>query len=287
MSGRQKRVTVCICGGLGNQLFSYAAARRLAIVNNAELRIDHLSGFWNDKFGRQYALHHFNIPQKLVTPGEAFISYGRFSRALLRKLSRLIPFSARPYIMETRNDFDERLVNLKLRCNVYLEGYWQSEGYFQDVQQQIREDLKMISPIKPDTVAMSGRIEQVEAIGVHVRRMQIDHPLEPDYYFRAIEYLKTRIEMPHFFVFSDSPGWAQTTLRFDAPTTFVTKEPGDDSGCMDLWLMSLCKHFIIANSTFSWWGAWLGTNPNKIVTCPSFFKNWGHVGLVPDSWVML
>ncbi|MFH1881791.1 MAG: alpha-1,2-fucosyltransferase [Planctomycetota bacterium] len=287
MSGRQKRVTVCIWGGLGNQLFSYAAARRLAIVNNAELRLDHLSGFRSDKFCRHYALHHFNISQKLVTPGEAFVSYGRISRALVRKLSRLLPFSWRPYLREEQNDFDERLVNLKLRGNVYLEGYWQSEGYFQGVQQQIREDLKMISPISPDTVAMSRHIEQAEAIGVHVRRLQIDHPLEPDYYFRAVEYMKARIGRPHFFVFSDCPDWAEENLRFDTPATFVTQEPGDDSGCMDLWLMSLCKHFIIANSTFSWWGAWLGINPNKIVTSPFFLKNWGHVGLLPDNWVLL
>ena len=287
MSGRQKRVTVCIWGGLGNQLFSYAAARRLAIVNNAELRIDHLSGFRSDKFSRQYALHYFNIPQNLVSPREAFVSYGRISRALVRKLSRLLPFSWRPYLREEQNDFDERLVNLKLCGNVYLEGYWQSEGYFQDVQQQIREDLKVTSPISPDAVAMSRHIEQVEAISVHVRRLQIDHPLEPDYYFRAVEYMKARIERPHFFVFSDSPGWAQASLRFDAHATFVTQAPGDDSGCMDLRLMSLCKHFIIANSTFSWWGAWLGTNPNKIVTSPSFFKNWGHVGLLPDGWTLL
>jgi len=287
VSGRQKRVTVRIWGGLGNQLFSYAAARRLAIVNKAGLRIDHLSGFRSDKFGRHYALHHFNIPQNLVSPRKAFVSYGRIPRALVRRLSRFMPFSWRPYLMEERNDFDERLVNLKLRGNVYLEGYWQSERYFQDVQQQIREDLKMTSPISPESFTMCRRVEQVESIGVHVRRTQIDHPLEPGYYFRAFEYISAHVERPHVFVFSDSPGWAEATLRFDAPVTFVTQVPGDDSGCMDLWLMSLCKHFIIANSTFSWWGAWLGTNPNKIITCPSFLENWGHKGLAPDNWVML
>ena len=287
MSGRQKLVTACIWGGLGNQLFSYAAARRLAIVNNAELRIDHLSGFRNDKFGRQYALHHFNIPQNLVAPQEAFVSYSQFSRVVVRRLSRLLPFSWRPYLMEEQSDFDERLVNLRLRGDVYLEGYWQSEGYFQDVQQQVREDFKMISPISPDAVDMSTHIGQVEAIGVHVRRLQIDNPLESDYYFRAIEYIKEQVERPHFFVFSDSPGWAEKNLRFDVPVTYVPQQPGDDSGCIDMWLMSLCKHFITANSTFSWWGAWLGTNPDKIVISPSFFKNWGHKGLVPDSWIML
>ncbi len=287
MSRRQKRVTVCIWGGLGNQLFCYAAARRLAIVNNAELRIDHLSGFKSDKYGRQYALYNFNIPQNLVSPRETFVSYGRISRALVRRLSRFIPFSWRPYLTEEQNDFDERLINLKLRGNVYLEGYWQCEGYFKDVHQQIREDLKMILPISPYTVAISRHIEQVEAISVHVRRQQIDHLLDPDYYFRAVEYMKARIPKPHFFVFSDSPAWAQATLRFNAPVTYVTQASGDDSGCIDLWLMSLCKHFIIANSTFGWWGAWLGKKPNKIVISPSFFKNWGHVGLLPDNWVLL
>ena len=96
--------------------------------------------------------------------------------------------------------------------------------------------------------------------------------------------MKARIAKPHFFVFSDSPAWAQATLRFNAPVTFVTQTSGDDSGCIDLLLMSLCKHFIIANSTFSWWGAWLGANPNKTVISPS---NWGHVGLVPSGWIIL
>jgi len=286
MSRHPKRVTVRLLGGLGNQLFSYAAARRLALVNDAELRIDHLSGFRRDGFQRQYALYNFNIPQNLVSESELFVR-SRICRGLLRKFSELLPFHLRPYLVETGNDFDERLVTLKLRRDVYLQGYWQSERYFKDIEPQIREDLKIISKPSPEALTVSRQIERAEAVGVHVRRMQIASPLPLTYYLRAAEYIMTCVDRPHFFIFSDFPDWVEKNLRFGAPINYVTQGLGDESGWIDLWLMSLCSHFIIANSTFSWWGAWLGMNPEKVVIYPSFSKNWGHVGLVPDAWVMI
>jgi hypothetical protein len=286
MNLRPKCVTARICGGLGNQLFIYSAARRLALVNNAELRIDHISGFQWDRFARKYALHNFNIPHNLVQQNDPFVS-NRIYRIFSRECSRFLPFSWRLCLTEKGKNFDERLVKLKLRGNVYLEGYWQSEGYFQDVQQQIRGDLRPLSEPGPETLAIRWHIESVNAVGLHVRRQQIAHPVNVEYYDRAIQYMLAHIDYPHFIVFSDCPGWAEKNLRFTSPVTYVTPNNKNDDGCTDLWLMSLCKHFVIANSTFSWWGAWLSNNPGKIVTSPSFFDNWGHVGLLPDGWVTL
>lgn len=280
-------MTVRIMGGLGNQLFTYAAARRLASANEAELRIDHLSGFRIDTYGRRYGLGEFRIVGKLVEPHETFVRAGRYRRELVRRWSRLLPFNRRAYLSEERGDFDSRLVGLTLSRSVYLDGYWQSELYFKDFEATIREDLQFGRRHSVEAEELRRQIEEVEAVAVHVRRERYAHRLDAAYYIRAVTCLRHRLTRPHLFVFSDSPQWARQNLDFDVPTTFVTHSAGDEDGYDDMWLMSLCRHFIIANSSFSWWGAWLGEKSGTIVICPQFFANWGHVGLIPDRWEML
>jgi hypothetical protein len=282
-----KRVTARIMGGLGNQLFCYAAARRLALKNGAELRIDHLSGFENDPFERSYILGNYNIAQNLVVPNERFISFGRYQRGLVTRASKLIPYSIRPYLVDQGGDFDQRLVHLNLRRNVYLDGYWQSSLYFEDIDSQIRDDLKLKVTLSPSILEIAHRIRSVNAVAIHARRTKISHPLGISYYKMAIDYLKKYVNNPHFFIFSDSTEWAQENLSFCNPHTFVTVGQRDQTGCTDFELMRCCKHFIISNSTFSWWGAWLSLNPGKIVICPAPFENYGHFGYHPSNWTQI
>ena len=274
-------------GGLGNQLFCYAAARSLALKKNAELRIDHLSGFANDPFERSYILSNYNIAQKLVGSNDRFVRLGRYQRGLVTRVSKLIPYPVRSYLAEQGSDFDQQLLDLNFRRNVYLDGYWQSDCYFKDAEFQIRNDLKLKAELPSSILEISHHIDSVNAVAIHARWTQIAHPLDLDYYQKAIIHFQKKISNPHFLIFSDSVDWVQNNLNLSDPHTFVTDGQSDQTGCTHLELMRHCKHFIIANSTFSWWGAWLGNHPDKIVICPAPFANWGHEGYAPRNWIQI
>lgn len=288
-----------IFGGLGNQLFCYAAARRLALVNNAELVIDAVSGFVRDHdYQRSYQLDHFNIPCRKTTPAEQMEPFSRVRRYLKRAMNRRLPYQERSYIQQEGNDFDPRLLYVKPRGTVYLEGYWQSEQYFKDVENAIREELRIIPPEDEINQAMAERICGCQAVAVHVRFF--DAPLEEginnapaDYYARAIICMETLAPDAHYFVFSDKPAVARDRIPLpDDRITLVSHNQGDENAYADLWLMTQCQHFIIANSTFSWWGAWLAEGIGKHVIAPGLqilgagrVTSWGFDGLLPNEWI--
>lgn len=138
-----------IFGGLGNQLFCYAAARRLALVNNAELVIDDVSGFAYDiDYQRQYQLDHFNIPCRKATAAERMEPFSQVRRVLKRKWNLRRPFAQRTYIQQEGIDFDSRLLNVKPVGKVFMEGYWQSEDYFKDVASTLRQELQITPPLR-------------------------------------------------------------------------------------------------------------------------------------------
>lgn len=293
------RVIAHIKGGLGNQLFCYAAARRLAIVNSAELVIDSVNGFTCDTtYQRRYSLNHFNVVGRLATAKERLEPFEWYKRKAAKFLFRLFPFDQRPYLVQEGRSFDSRLLHLKLKRSVYLDGYWQSEKYFKDIEATIRQDLMITPPEDSLNQAYCEKIkQQPRAIALHVRWFgspNTDSPYNasPSYYQRAIALMKERLGTPHFFLFSDDPTAAREQLSLSKDdVTYVAHNQGDENAYADLWLMSHCKHFITANSTFSWWGAWLSTHPDKQVITPNLnitgITSWGFDGLVPDRWVKL
>ena len=286
-----------IKGGLGNQLFCYAAARRLALVNNAELVIDDVSGFVRDyTHKRHYQLGHFNIPCRKAFLRERLEPLGRYRRWLIRKLSARKQFEQRGYLAQEFIDYDPRLLDLKVKGNIYLDGYWQSENYFKDVEQTIREDLSIIPPVDIVNKDMVEHICSHTAIALHIRFF--DAPQQNGinnapvaYYSRAIQEMENRVNSGHYFVFSDKPDSARACISLaDDSFTLVSHNQSDENAYADLWLMSKCKHFIIANSTFSWWGAWLSSNPCKTIIAPGFEMRegkmwWGFDGLIPEDWI--
>jgi hypothetical protein len=289
-------------GGLGNQLFCFCAARRLALANDAELAIDHISGFARDfTYQRHYQLDHFNIPCRKATATERLEPFSRIRRNLIRNWNASRPFEQRRYLVQEGIDFDPRLLTLRPSGTLYLEGYWQSEGYFKDVESQIREDLHIIPPKDDANQQMVARIQNQVAVAVHVRffdepkqssRIQSAANNAPsDYYQRAITEMEQRVPSAHYYLFSDRLDAARARIPLpDKRVTLVHHNQGDAMAYADLWLMSQCQHFIIANSTFSWWGAWLSQNPNKIVIAPGFEKRkgkmwWGFDGLLPNKWI--
>jgi hypothetical protein len=288
-----------IVGGLGNQLFCYAAARRLALVNNAELVLDHVSGFaYDTAYQRHYQLDHFNIPCRKATAVERLEPFSRLRRALKRKWNQRLPFDQRAFLVQEGIDYDPRKLHFKPQGTVYLEGYWQSENYFKDVEATIRQDLQIKPPTDAANLAMAEHIRSCTAVAVHVRFFDEPHATginnaPGDYYTRAVEAMERLAPAAHYFIFSDRPDAARTRIPLpDARVTLVALNQGDEQAYADLWLMTLCQHFIIANSTFSWWGAWLAAHLGKQVIAPGFEMRqgkmwWGFDGLLPGEWIKL
>jgi len=296
---RRAIVIARIQGGLGNQLFSYAAARRLALNNRVELVLDDASGFRRDFcYGRHYQLDHFNIRCRKATFFERLEPFSRARRKLLLALNKRRHFKTRSYIKQECIDYDSRILDVSVKGVVYLEGYWQSERYFKDVEDIIRDDLSIIPPRDSLNRSVAKRIRSGTSIGVHVRFFDSDqyqgvNNLPSDYYDRAVSKIEADFPDAHYFIFSDQPEAARDCIPLsDDKVTLVSHNVGDDNAYADLWLMTLCDHFIIANSTFSWWGAWLGDGPGKIVIAPGYEVRegvawWGFDGLIPENWIKL
>lgn len=291
-------VIVRIFYGLGNQMFQYAAARRLAHVLQTELKLD-ISCFDHWKI-HSYGLHGFNLREVIASPEEtAGFNSLSIESWFGKKWFRLKQkFALRDWTILYENGIrpvDSRV--LHARGNVYLGGYWQSEKYFSDIADILRREFTI--RVEPDAKSreIAGRIQSCESVGLHVRRGQLAIPslreqthgpcCGPEYYGECVKRLSARIRDPHFFVFSDDPDWVVQNVRLDYPVEFVThNSAGRDYE--DLRLMSLCRHQIIANSSFSWWAAWLNENPGKIIFAP---KQWLHRDqdltrdLSPAEWI--
>ncbi len=293
------KVIVRLRGGLGNQLFGYATARRLALVNQAELVIDDKTGFVRDrKYFRRYALDNFSIPARKATSWERMEPIERLRRGLVKYANRQKPFERRNYLEQEKTDFDPRLLLFHIRGTVTLDGYWQSEKYFIDAAETIRHDLQINHSIDPANQRMAERMFSRNAVAIHVRwfgdprsnRGTLKNNLEQDYYIKAIQKINGGVSEPHFFLFSDNMNLARTMLDLpEESITYVDHNQNEDAAHMDLWLMSCCKHFIIANSTYSWWGAWLGESESSIVIAPALRMTgicaWGFSGLLPERWL--
>lgn len=295
---KKTKVIVRIRGGLGNQLFCYAAARRLALVSNAELAIDDVTGFIRDhQYNRKYLLDNFLIPVRKATSWERMEPFERCRRGVAKLIAGHQSFHERRYVEEGGIYFDPRLLEFHPKRTVYIDGLWQSERYFKDVEEVIRQDLRIIPPPDAANRHMARKIRECNSICVHIRcysnQSSVSNlDISKSYYSCAVDYIFERVPMPHFFIFSDNPDVACTKLSLPKGMfTYMTHNLSVGSAYADLWLMSQCKHFIIANSTFSWWGAWLAESYPKIVAAPDVdlteVAGWDFLGLIPGNWVLL
>jgi len=294
-----KKIITRIKGGLGNQLFCYAAARRLAMGNNAELVIDDVTGFARDyQYHHQYALDHFRIPCRKATPAERLEPFERYRRGVMKWLSRRKPFAKRRYLEQEGRDFDARLLTMNVKGTLHLDGLWQSEKYFKDVKATIRADLRIIEPSDKQNLCMAENIRSCcSAVAVHVRWFDDpgyveSHNVSANYYQRAIALMESKLGTPRYFLFSDDPEAARTKIVLpEDRMASVSHNRGDENAYADLWLMTQCQHFVTANSTFGWWGAWLAEYKKKIIIAPDIsvrgITAWGFKGLLPDGWLRI
>jgi len=289
-------VIVRLQGGLGNQMFQYAAGRRLAHARRTTLKLD-ISSYTAEN-NRYYSLGCFNIEQQFATTDEIRrlkgYSASRLRRVAFRFGQRMKPYYQRSVIAE-RRQFAFNSGILDAPRDVYLVGYWQNENYFSDIEHIIRREFTVKPEPDRKTRKIRQMIESTDSVALHIRRG--DYVTNPrhfkrhgvcslDYYNACVGLLARQCTSPHFFVFSDEPEWAMQNLQLHYPCTIVTHN-GTERDYEDLRLMSLCKHFVIANSTFSWWGAWLSTNKDKVVFAPRrWFSAYDHQtgDPIPPHW---
>lgn len=283
-----------LMGGLGNQMFQYSLGRRLAEERGVPLKLD-LSWFRDAHAigvdtAREYALDGWRVHASIATAEDL----SRFPRRV-GLLARLGLVSS-PLVRERGLGFDARV--LRAPDHAHLTGYWQSEKYFRPIRELLLREFTLAAAPCRHVEALLARVSDSSAVAVHVRRGDyVRNPRANDfhgicpieYYLDAARRIADQVADPSFFVFSDDPDWVRDNLRLDWPTTYVMH----DGGCLphhDMWLMTHCSHHIIANSSFSWWGAWLCRNGDKVVIAPAqWFRDakFNTADLVPESWTRI
>ena len=291
-------VILNIFGGLGNQMFQYAAGRALAIRRETGLYLD-VASFQRYSIHQGFELNRLfalNVQAATEDTFKNVLGWQRspfIRRMLYRDFMRFV--RKRNYISEPHFEYWEGIKNAPDSC--YLSGYWQSERYFTDVAEKIRKDFAFLIPLDGENLKLSQQIIGLNSVSLHVRRgdyildpknAKIYHACTAEYYGKAIELLMNMVQNPRFFIFSDDIEWAKQNLDIGRSCTYVAHNRGTDS-YIDMQLMSLCKHHIIANSSFSWWGAWLNPCSDKVVVAPSmWFNSEINTGdLLPLDWLLV
>jgi len=296
-------IIINIQGGLGNQMFQYASAKSLALKHNVELKLD--PNFQNDKL-RDYKLQYFNINEHIATKDEildltiSFKKHNRFQHKVLRKLQLLKPYYKRRVYKHKMwvND----LGILKASNNVYLDGYWGRENFFKDIRNELLDILEIKNDfINDDFLKLNYEISNKNSVSVHLRRG--DYAKDPktlkffglmpvEYYQKSIDYMNKKYENNVFYVFSDDINYVKQNFNFNSDVKYIENKNLQDYH--ELKLMSFCKHNIIANSTFSWWAAWLNENSDKIVIAPKKWYNdkiaqeyYEKYSFVPENWIKI
>jgi len=295
-------VTTKILGGLGNQMFQYAAARALALKLNCDVRLD-ITAYKTYQMHNgfelcKYALDQHTLKLDALTGdaqnqsiGQSQFSFGRLKRFLARKTNAIKP----NFFVEKDFSFDSALFDQSLP--VTIEGYWQSYKYFSDVREQILKDFRLLQSPTSLNEILAKKISKSNSVSIHIRRGDYVSNANAnsyhgicgsEYYQNAINKIEAKVSNPSYFIFSDDIEWCRLNLNVPGDSTFIGHNRGDQSH-FDMHLMSLCKHNIIANSSFSWWGAWLNANLNKCVIAP---KQWFAVDkntadLLPLDWVRI
>jgi hypothetical protein len=267
-----------IIGGLGNQMFQYATARQLAETHHAKLLLD-ISGF------KKYKLHNFSLCNFKIS-------------ADLDKSRNMTKFTANrklTIIKEKFYEFDKNILNLP--DNVYLEGYWQSYKYFNKIRNLLNNEFALNKLPKGKNKNILNTINNSQSVAVHIRRQdyvnnkktkEIHGICRVNYYQKALKFISSKVKGLQFFIFSDDIGWCKKKLHFN--NSFFIDFNNKKKDYEDFRLMKHCKYFIIANSTFSWWAAWLGQKTNSIVISP---KNWftdsaiNTSDLIPENWIKI
>jgi hypothetical protein len=286
-------VIVKLTGGLGNQMFQYACGRSLSEIRHTKLWLDTMS--FHDKSAnpdqtlRNYQLDVFNSIGKQTSASDiqSFIK----PKSILKKIPFKIRQILNPKIIVTESNYDINIPDNG--SDIYLDGYFQNEKYFIDIKDILLTEFSLKEKLNKNYSEIQNQITSCDSVSIHIRRgdyvsNEVTNNYHSicglDYYEKAISMIAEKATSPHFFIFSDDIQWARENLKSDWPQTFVSGGKSFE----DLYLMSQCKHNIIANSSFSWWAGWLNRHSEKIVVGPLKWFNNPKINsefTLPESWI--
>ena len=293
---------------MGIKCFQYAFGKHLALKHQTALRLD--LGFLLDRSPkklfvyRDFDLSIFDLEFRIAQPTD-IKPFGIQRESPLTKFKRICRqkrmrhFYPHEYYWITEPSFHFNDIYLDLPKNAYLEGFWQSEQYFKQSAKEIRRSFTFKHKLNPHAKDVSEKIKSVNAVCVNIRRGFVNNIKERlfhgflglDYFDRAAKIIIEKVKKPHFFLFSDDLGWCKQNIKIPgAPVDFITHDCSGIKFNNYLQLMIECDHFIIPNSSFGWWAAWLCENPKKVIVAP---KRWFRTpfkntkDLVPKSWIRI
>lgn len=284
-------IIVRMVGGVGNQLFCYAYAKSLQ-QKGYDVKIDISTFKFNKIDSYEFDKYNIDIPISTLEENERL-----FNNSLLSKILKRFGIDISNKVREKSLLFDESL--LRINDNSYVDGYFQNEKYFYDIRDIILEQISINRPLSNFTKSIQKKINSLNnTCSIHVRRgdmandinVKIHGVCSVEYYNNAIEYLKNKLGEVNYFIFSDDFEWCRSNLKID--NAIFVESDEHRIAHEDIYLMSLCDHNIIANSTFSWWGAWLNDNVSQISIAPmEWFKDKKYQkqsqDIVPNGWIKI
>tara|TARA_A100001015_G_scaffold236830_1_gene269200 strand:- start:874 stop:1788 length:915 start_codon:yes stop_codon:yes gene_type:complete len=290
---QNKMIIVNLKGGIGNQMFQYALGRKLSIQNEEELKLD-ITGLEKANvvgdIYRPFALDAYAVQKSFADASE--INKLKYPLGIVSRFLRWFTFKI---LRQTHVGFEPDILNET--GSFYIDGFWQSPKYFDDIRDVLLKDCTLVTPVSDAVTKYTEMLSIENSVSIHIRRG--DYVTNPRvlkefgmcsevYYQKATSYFQENLVNPSFFVFSDDIQWVQEHLELPDNTMYVSDQKLTAEE--ELILMSTCAHNIIANSSFSWWGAWLNQNPEKIVIAPTpWFNKNDHLykDLIPQSWITL
>ncbi len=292
-------IIVKLYGGIGNQMFQYATAKSLAIRNNSELKLDlthyQIKVLPHGLPYRTYDLEILNITSNIASAEEMSLFKVINPNIVTKTINKIKNIIKPVYVIhEPYFHFYPKLLNLK--GNIYLDGYWQTEKYFSEIKTVIKNEFQIKHTLNAGGFEMLDKIHNSESVCLNIRRKEF--ATNPhlnlftgiEYILKSIEYMNNKLNNPHYFIFSDELDWVKANLPVNSNFTFVGNHLYGEKFKDCLYLMTNCKHFIIPNSSFGWWAAWLANNNNKIVVAPKKWFNDKSINtndILPDNWIKI
>ena len=290
-------------GGLGNQMFQYAAGRSLSLKLNQPLKLD-LSWFTKMEgcTPRLYELSIFPI-EAVIASNDEVLKFSKINHTFVERVVNKLVGNKKKFSKSIINESDWNFI-YDIKPPVLLSGYWQNQKYFLDTKMYLKKDFIFPEITEIENKDIRKKIfENNNSVSIHVRRgdyVTSDHTrlvhgiCSLNYYKNAVEIIKKSVKSPFYFIFSDEPDWCKKKFNFlDNKKFMIISHNTNKNSFRDMQLMTFCKHHIIANSSFSWWGAWLSDNENKIVIAP---ERWfsdvemskrGQIEIVPEGWTKI
>lgn len=289
-------IYVNITGGLGNQMFQYALARKYQLETGQKIILN-IYELKNFKLSRTYQLNGFNISKNVEISEKKlpwFVHRRNYLNKILRKISPKLYLSVISKIYNSLIWYLETnviLPKINKKKDIYIGGYWQSSYYFNDIDDVILKEFTAKENLKQENFDLYSKIQNCESICVTIRRGDyISNPeykklyyiCDEEYFITGVDMIRKQIPSAKVFVFSDDVEWVKKNIEFNCETYY---ESGNDNVWEKMRLMSSCKHFVISNSTFSWWAQHLSNNPNKIVYAPSrWYPDGRKCDIYEENW---